>query len=201
MEKKLQYFIFLLITCSICYAKNVQLGSQLKTFEQTLAAADLQFIFPKEFREINTIQHSNVSVNYAMELPKADFQVWFSVKNLQQEWSKFKASEDESKHALINPDSLYSATSLSAAIALAGKDNYTSKNLPQEVLNNFHADKGKSYQLNLYNASATGHYQYGLLVCLQKSGTGYISMLFLSNENGPDFYKKVNKAYYSVKFN
>lgn len=200
MKKFLQLFLLLFIS-TLCYTQTVPTTSRLKIFQQTLSAVNLQFTLPKDFREIQILSNANMDVNYAMELPKANFQVWFSVKNQQQEWPKFKASEDDPKRILTHPDSLYNATSLSTAIALAGKENYTSKNLPPEVLNAFHADIGKSYQLNLHNSSLTDHYQYGLLICLQKNGTGYISMLFLSNENGPDFYKKVNKAYYSVKFN
>lgn len=200
MKKFLQLFVVLLLVCTVSYTQTVQLSSQFKNFQQSLSAANVQFLLPKDFIEIKALHTAQADVDYAMELPNANFQVWYLVKNLQQ-WPKFKASEEGPKKALNNPDSLYSSVSLSAATNLAGKDNFISKNLPKEVLNVFHADKGKSYQLNLYDRPETSHYQYGLLISLQKAGTGYMLMLFLGDENGPDFYKKVNKAYYSVKFN
>lgn len=203
MKKILQLFVLIIFTGTFSYSQLVQQSvSQLKTFQQSLSAANLQFIIPKDFKEIKAIHTAHVNVDYAMELPDGNFQVWYLVKNVQQYTSKFKASEDDPNNRTpVNPDSLYSTSSFSEATLLAGKDNFTFKSLPQDVLSSFHADKGKSYQLNLYDRPETGHYQYGLLISLQKSGTGYISMLFLSNENGPDFYKKVNKAYYSVRFN
>ncbi len=202
MKKFLQLLVLLIFAGTISYPQFVQQPfSQLKTFQQSLSAANLQFILPKDFKEIKALHTAHVDVDYAMELPDGNFQVWYLVRNVQQYTSKFKASEDDPNRTPANPDSLYSTRSLLEATLLAGKDNFTSKFLPQDVLNVFHADRGKSYQLNLYDRPETNHYQYGLLISLQKTGTGYISMLFLSNENGPEFYKKVNKAYYSVRFN
>ncbi len=201
MKKHLRLIFLFLVFAEFGHAQQVQPIAQLKTFNQTLAAANLQFLPPKDFKEIKALHTAHVDVDYAMELPNDNFQVWYLVKNLQQEWPKFKASEDNIKRVTRNPDSLYNSSSLIQATLLAGKDNFTSKNLPPSVLTIFNANEGKSYQLNLYDRPETNHFQYGLLICLQKNGVGYISMLFMSNDNGPDFYKKVNKAYYSVKFN
>jgi len=200
MRKSLLFFVLLLITCTIGNTQVVQPSSQLKTFQQILLATNLQFTFPKDFKEIKALHQAEMDVDYAMELPDDNFKVWYIVKNLQQR-NKLKVSESDPKTVLAHPDSLYRSVYLSTATTLAGKDNYTSKNLPQEVLDLFHADRGQSCLLNLYNAPLTEHYKYGLLISLQKDGTGCIAMLFLSNDNGPDFYKKVNKAYYSVRFN
>lgn len=201
MKKFLEIFIVLLIVCTSSYTQSVQTFSQLKTFQQLLSAADLQFTFPKDFKEIKALHEGNIDVNYAMELSDENFQVWYQVKNTQQQWPKRKITEDDSKRAAIHPDSLYSVSSSLAAVMLAGKNNFTSKNLSPEVLNTFHADRGKSYQLELFDRPETNHFQYGLLISLQKNSVGYVSMLFLSNDNGPEFYRKVNKAYYSVRFN
>lgn len=201
MKKFLEIFIILLIVCTSSYTQSVQPFSQLKAFQQSLSAADLQFTFPKGFKEIKALHEGNVDVDYAMELSDENFQVWYEVKNTQQQWPKRKITEDDSKRAAIHPDSLYNVSSSLAAVMLAGKNNFTSKNLSPEVLNTFRADRGKSYQLELYDRPETNHYQYGLLISLQKNSVGYVSMLFLSNDNGPEFYRKVNKAYYSVRFN
>lgn len=201
MKKSLRLFVIFLVLCTTSYTQTVKPFFQLKNFQQALSAANLQFLLPKDFKEIKPLHTSTVNVDYAMELPNANFQVWYLVKNLQQELPKVKITEDEIKRPLLNPDSLYISAALSAAIILAGKDNYTSKNLPPEVLHVFNANEGKAYQLSLYDRPETGHFQNGLLLCLQKAGSGYVLMLFLGNENGPEFYKKVNKAYYSVKFN
>lgn len=201
MKKFLQLFFLVLNSCAVGYSQTLQPSPQFKAFQQTLSATNVQFTFPKDFKEIKALHTAHTNVDYAMELPNANFQVWYGVKNLQQVWPKFKATEDDIKRTLTNPDSLYSSVSLSAATQLAGKENFTCKNLPKDVLDVFRADEGKSYQLNLYDRPETGRYQYALLISLQKNGAGYIMMLFLSNENGPEFYKKVNKAYYSVRFN
>ena len=201
MRNALRLLFFTLMMREIGYAQVVQTDVQLRTFQQTLSATNLQFVFPKDFKEIKAAHNSDFDVDYAMELPEAKFQVWLMVKNLQQEMAKAKISEDGSKRSLNNADSLYNSVSLSAANKLAGKGNYMYKKLPQDVLDLFHADEGRSYQLNLYDLAETSHYKNGLLISLQKNGTGCILMLFLGNENGPDFYKKVNKAYYSVRFN
>ncbi len=201
MKKFLKVLVVLLILGGSTYTQPAQTYSQLKTFQQTLSAIDLSFTFPKDFKEIKALHEGNIDVDYAIELPDENFQVWYSVRNTQQPLPKRKTSEDNSKHPPIPPDSLYNAFATAAALMLAGKSNYTVKNLPPEVLNTFHADKGKSYQLELLDRPETNHFQYGLLMSLQKTGTGFISMLFLSNDNGPDFYKRVNKVYYSVKFN
>ncbi|MGI4752088.1 MAG: hypothetical protein ACRYFB_15750 [Janthinobacterium lividum] len=201
MKKSFKIFVILLLVFTSSYTQSVQTFSQLKTFQQSLSAADLQFTFPKDFREIKALHEENVDVSFAMELPDENFQVWYQVKNTQQLWARYKISEDNLKRATVLPDSLYSVSSLSAVMVLAGKNNFTSKNLAPDVLNTFHASRGKSYQLELYDRPETNHYQYGLLISLQKNGVGYVSMLFLSNDNGPEFYKKVNKAYYSVRFN
>lgn len=201
MKKFFALLIFLFACLNICKAQLLQTSVQLKAFQQTLSATNMQFSLPKDFKEIKALHTAHVDVDYAMELPNANFQVWYAVKNRQQVLSRLKVSEDDPNRTLTNPDSLYSAVSLSAAIQLAGKDNFTTKNLPPSVLSIFHADNGKSYQLNLFDRPETGHFQYGLLISLQKNGTGYVSMLFLGNENGPNFYQKINKAYYSLRFN
>ncbi len=201
MKKFSNILVMLLILGGSIYTQPAQTYSQLKTFQQSLSATDLSFTFPKDFKEIKAFHEGNIDVDYAMELPEENFQVWYLVKNIQQQWLKPKLSEDNSKRTTINPDSLYNVMAQYAADKLAGKNNYTAKYLSQDVLNTFHADKGKSYQLELLDRPETNHFQYGLLLSLQKDRTGYVSMLFLSNDNGPDFYKKVNKAYYSVKFN
>lgn len=201
MKKFLEIFIILLIVCTSSFTQSVQLISQLKTFQQSLTAATLQFTVPKDFKEIKAYHEGNIDVDYAMELPEENFQVWYLVKNTQQFWPKRSFSEENSKRNTINPDSLYSVTANHEAMMLAGKNNFTTKYLSQDVLNTFHADKGKSYQLELFDRPETNHFQYGLLISLQKNSVGFISMLFLSNDNGPEFYRKVNKAYYSVRFN
>ncbi len=203
MFKILRSFLLIIIICASGFAQIPQNNSQLKSFQQTLLVVGVQFTSPKELREIKPLHYGNINVDYAMELPNDNFQVWYLVRNSQQVQARIKVFEDNVKRLTIHPDSLYATAASRAAAILAGndKDNYTCKALPADVLSSFGADNGISYQLNLKDRPETNHYQYGLLVCLQKNGQGYVEMLFLSNENGPDFYKKVNKAYYSVKFN
>ncbi|MGI4897760.1 MAG: hypothetical protein ACRYFT_04235 [Janthinobacterium lividum] len=203
MFKILRSFVLILIICATGFAQIPQNYSQLKSFQQTLSMVGVQFFSPKEFREIKPLRYENIQVDYAMELQNGNFQVWYLARSSQQEQAKIKVSEDDIRRLTVHPDSLYTMAAASTAVRLAGKDkdNYTYKILPPDALSSFRADNGVSYQLNLKDRPETNRYQYGLLVCLQKNGQGYVQMLFLSNENGPDFYKKVNKAYYSVRFN
>lgn len=194
-------FLLLILVNLIGHAQPQPNFPQLKTFQQTLAGLNVQFAFPKDFKEIKTVRNPELDIDYAMELPNENFQVWFMVKNLQQQRTKLKVFEDASKAAINNPDSLYRPIATATAITLAGKNNYTVKVLPPEALALFNASGGQSYLLGLYNTPVTNRCKYGLLICLQKHGAGSVSMLFLSNDNGPDFYKNVNKACYSVRFN
>ena len=193
--------LLLFFVALIAHGQLVQNFPQLKSFQQNLAALNVQFTLPRDFREIKTVHTADLDVDYAMELPNENFQVWFMVKNLQQQRARLKIFEDASKGATSAPDSLYKPIATATAIALAGKNNYTIKALPPEALALFGANEGQSYLLSLYNTPITNHCKYGLLICLQKNGAGSISMLFLSNDNGTDFYKNVNKACYSVRFN
>lgn len=201
MRKSLSIFILVWLVGIVVLGQSVQYFPQLKSFQQNLAGINVQFAFPREFKEIKTVHTTDLDIDYAMELPSENFQVWFMVRNLQQQHAKAKVFEDASKMAADNPDSLYKSFAKTTAIALAGKDNYTVKVLPPEALALFRANNGQSYLLSLYNTPITNHYKYGLLICLQKHGAGSVSMLFLSNDNGPGFYKNVNRACYSVRFN
>lgn len=200
MRKILPLLFFLILVNLIGRAQPQPNYPQLKAFQQTLAGLNGQFNFPRDFREIKTARDADLDIDYAIELPNENFQVWFIAKN-QQQRTHPKVFEDDSKSANYNPDSIYKSISTATAIALAGKNNYTFKALPAEMLALFHADEGQSYLLNLYDTPVTVHYKYGLLICLQRNGTGSISMVFLSNDNGPDFYKNVNRACYAIRFN
>ncbi|WP_299288457.1 hypothetical protein [uncultured Mucilaginibacter sp.] len=201
MRKISPILLLLILVNLIGHAQLQQNFPQLKTFQQTLAGLTVQFALPRDFREIKTVHTADLDVDYAMELPNENFQVWFMLKNLQQQRVKLKVFEDASKTATSTPDSLYKSIATATAIALAGKNNYTVKALPPEALALFNANEGQSYLLSLYNTPITNRCKYGLLICLQKRGAGSVSMLFLSNDNGPNFYKNVNKACYSVRFN
>ena len=201
MRKILSIFMLLFSSGLIVHGQSVQNFPQLKSFQQNLSGINVQFAFPRDFKEIKTLHTTDLDIDYAIELPNENFQVWFMVKNLQQQRAKLKVFEDASKAAANNPDSLYKPIATATAITLAGKNNYTVKVLPPEALALFNAGQGQSYLLNLYDTPVTNRCKYGLLICLQKHGSGSVSMLFLSNDNGPDFYKNVNKACYSVRFN
>lgn len=201
MRRLLSTFLLLFSVGLLVHGQSVQSFPQLKSFQQNLAGINVQFAFPRDFKEIKTVHAADLDIDYAIELPNENFQVWFMVKNLQQQRARSKVFEDVSKAALTNPDSLYKPIATATAITLAGKNNYTVKALPPEALALFNASQGQSYLLNLYDAPLTNRCKYGLLICLQKHGAGYFSMLFLGNDNGPDFYKNVNKACYSVRFN
>jgi hypothetical protein len=86
------------------------------------------------------------------------------------------------------------------AIGLTGNNNYMVRNIPADVLDEYNADAGKSYLLNLRDMQVIHHYKYALIVSLQKNHTGTLVAIFFTNYKDPDFYRDVNCVSHSFKF-
>ena len=178
----------------------VQGSEQFKEFLQLLAQANVSFTFPKGFKEIPATNNEDFSFDYAMEMPGKDFEVWFQVKSQKENWASYERSKNDKGRQLANPDSLYGDIGKAHAIALTGDNNYFIRNMPQNVLDRYNADAGKSYLLNLLDLPATKHYKYALLITLLRSHTGIILMVCFANEKDPEFFKNIDKASNSLKF-
>ncbi|WP_183567884.1 hypothetical protein [Mucilaginibacter sp. SP1R1] len=183
------------------HSKNTVQGStQYKEFSQLLAQASVTFTFPNGFKEIAAVNNEDFSFDYAMEMPGRDFEVWFQVKSQKENWASYERSQNDSGRQLANPDSLYIDMGKAHATAFTGDRNYFVRNMPQNVLDRYNADAGKSYLLNLLDLPTTRHYKYALLIILQRNRTGTIVMVCFTNEKDPEFFKNIDKATNCLKF-
>jgi hypothetical protein len=178
----------------------IQGSQQFKEFLQLLAQANATFAFPKGFKEIPATNNEDFSFDYAMEIPGKGFEVWFQVKSQKENWVSYERSQNDKRGPLANPDSLFGEMGKAHAIAFTGDNNYFTRYMPQNVLDRYNADAGKSYLLNLLDLPATKHYKYALMITLLRSHTGIILMVCFANEKDPEFFKNIDRASNSLKF-
>lgn len=181
-------------------AKPVYISPQLKNFQQLTAAANVNFISPKGFREIKAPNNEDLSFDYAMEMPGKEFEIWFQVKSQKENYASYEKSIGDKNTAQANPDSLYVGMGTAHAITFAGDNNFLQRNIPPKYLARYNADAGKSYLLNLQNEAVTKGYKYALLITLQKDRIGTILAVCFANEKGPEFFKNIDRASNCIKF-
>jgi len=179
---------------------KVEGSAQFREFSQLLNQASVVFTFPKGFKEIAAVNNEDFSFDYAMQMPGKDFEVWFQVKSQKENWASYERSDSDNGKQLANPDSLYKDMGKAHASAFTGDNNYFVRNMPQNVLDRYNADAGKSYLLNLLDLPATKHYKYALLITLQRNHTGTIVMVCFTNEKDPEFFKNIDRATNCLKF-
>jgi hypothetical protein len=177
--------------------KPVSGSKQLIAFYKQAAEANIIFTPPKDFKEIKTPDAEDFAFDYAMELPGQDFEMWFAVKSLKDNWAIYNKEQNLQSP---NPDSLYNSISQANAIALTGGKDYFVRVMPDDMLAKYNADAGKSYLLTLLDMPATKHYKYALMLSLQKNHTGVILAVCFTNEKDPEFFKNINKAGSCLKF-
>lgn len=180
--------------------KPVYISPQLKNFQQLIAAANVNFISPKGFREIKAPNNEDLSFDYAMEMPGKEFEIWFQVKSQKENYASYEKSIGDKNTAQANPDSLYVGMGTAHAITFAGDNNFLQRNIPPKYLARYNADAGKSYLLNLQNEAVTKGYKYALLITLQKDHIGTILAVCFANEKGPEFFKNIDRASNCIKF-
>ncbi|MCO5933962.1 hypothetical protein NAF17_00295 [Mucilaginibacter sp. RB4R14] len=173
---------------------------QLKNFLALAAAANVDFIFQKGFREIKAPDNEDLSFDYAMEIPGKEFEIWFLVKSQKENYASYQRSIGNKNTAQANPDSLYIGMGTAQAKAFTGDNNYLMRNIPLKHLAKYNGDAGRTYLLNLPDEPVTKHYKYALLLTLQKDHTGTILAVCFSNEKGPEFFKDIDKASSCIKF-
>lgn len=198
---KVSIFIFLLLSLTVTPVavgqQNQSIGRELKVFRELLANINATFISPEGFSEVKPVTNEKFPYNYALLLPDADFEARFQVNSLKTDWKNFERAKGDK----INPDSLYNKIVINEVKSLAADGRYFTRTIPPRILQEYNADLGRTYFFNLADSPETNHYQYGLLVVIQKNRYGNICVVCLSNERGPAFFKNVNKLRECLRFN
>jgi hypothetical protein len=201
--KKVSIFIFLLLSLIIftpaAIGQQIQPpGRELKIFRDLLSIINATFIVPDGFNEVKPVANDKFACNYALKIPDVDFEARFQVNSIKAEWKNF----EKGKGDRINPDSLYTKIATTEVKGLAGDNRFFSRGIPQSILQEYKADLGRSYFFSLADSPETNpsHYQYGLLVVLQKNHYGNICVACFSNERGPGFFKNINKLKDCLRF-
>jgi len=187
------------LTAAAQIKKQVTASRQLTEFRALANDANINFLLPAGFREVKAVNNENFSFDYAMIIPGQDFEVWFSIQPLKQNWLSYERAGSTGK-TLANPDSTYNNIGKANAIALSGDNDFLVRTITSPVLEQYNADAGKTYLVNLIDLPETRHYKYALLISLQKNRTGNLLAVCLSNEKGPRFFKNINRAKDSIKF-
>ncbi|MEP6614838.1 MAG: hypothetical protein ABJA76_23185 [Mucilaginibacter sp.] len=181
-------------------AKPAPMSAQLTEFIKLTTHADVNFKFPKGFKEIKAPDNEDLSFDYAMTLPGKDFEIWLQVKSQKENWYSYENARGRPNAELANPDSTYKLIAQAHAAAFTGENSFFVKPIPSEVLTRYNADAGKSYLLTLLDLPETKHYKYALLITLQKDHTGIIVAVCFTNEKGPEFFKNMDRASNCLKF-
>ncbi|MDB5158565.1 MAG: hypothetical protein JWR50_3272, partial [Mucilaginibacter sp.] len=184
----LLFYILLLAPVTPALAQNNHASSgapsQFKSFTTALAQINLAFTFPEGFKEIKAPATESFPFDYAMELPDADFEIWFRI-NTQKESEKLII---EKNIHVANPDSLYVRLAEDQIAAFTSDNTYLKRKLPDYILNRYNADDGSTFLMDLNDSPITKHYKYALLTVLEKTNVGIVLAICFSNEKGPDFF-------------
>ncbi|MDB5025051.1 MAG: hypothetical protein JWP78_2806 [Mucilaginibacter sp.] len=175
-------------------------SQQLIDFYRLTTDAGVVFIFPEGFKETRVLNNENFPLDYAIEIPGHEFELWFQVKSQKENWANYERFKNDPTKAVACPDSLYIQLGQAEAKALTGDEPYFTRNISGDVLARYNADAGKSYLLNLADRRETKHYKYALVLSLQKNRSGTVLMVCFTNEKSPEFFKNVNRMCRYIKF-
>jgi hypothetical protein len=170
-----------------------------KKFKQLLSSVNAGFTPPEGFVEVPPLNNDKTAYQYALELPKGEFEVRFQVNATRRDWKNYERGRSDPER--VNPDSLYNKIAEAQVNSMAGEGRRFNRPIPPHILQYYNADIGKSYFFNLTDSELTKHYQYALLVIIQKNHLGTISVICFGNERGPEFFKKINMLRNCLKFN
>lgn len=172
-------------------------SDDLKYFREQLSRANAVFTVPEGFTETKPLNNPQTAYLYALAVPSGDFEVRFQIKNIKHKWRKLDHhNSDEPRE---NLDSLYNKIAMTQINSMAA-DVPTRKAIPRQMLQKYNADMGYSYFFSLTNSPFTKHYQYALLFIVRRKHAGIISVMCMGNDQGPDFFKRVNQLQNSLKF-
>jgi hypothetical protein len=181
-------------------AVQVKGSTQLAAFVKEANAAGAEFKQSAPFKELPAVNNENFTFDYAMTIPGQDFEVWFQVHSLKQNWASYEQVKNITGKTLANPDSTYLNVARAHASALSDDDKYFMRPLPASVLEMYNADAGKTFLFNLANLPETRNYKYALLIAVQKDHIGYAMAVCLTNVKDPEFFRNINKVPDCIKF-
>ena len=193
-------FLFIILLLLFVNSTNAQdaahaTSPQLKSFYSSLARLNMTFNVPEGFKEIKVVNTEAMPFEYAMEIPDADFEIWFRT-NTQKDNEKFL----EDKNINSSPDSVYVNIAREQAAAFTSDKNYLVRSIPPYMLDRYNANAGRTCLLNLNDSPLTKHYKYALLIVLQKDKTGTVLAICFTNVKGPEFFKNMYQASNCLKF-
>lgn len=155
-------------------------------FAASLEKAGIGMAIPPKHWLVHPVRSVAMPYGYGLRSMQSDFEVWFDVRQMPD---------------IPNGDSLAIRQARKQVALLSSGQKIIAKTVPPEIMKEFfNADLGRSFAVTLRKRHSTRNYRYGLLMVVQKNGQSSLAMLFLSNENGPAFYRDVNRIFYSVKF-
>lgn len=191
----------IVLAITVVYAqRKVTPVTDAPAFIKAAANAGLVYTYPDGFKEVKPVPYGDIRFNYALMLPDGEFEVWFKVTPLKQPWFTYAHMADVDKQNITNPDSAYINTGKAIATALSSDSTYFERQIQQQTLDTYHADEGKSYLVSLSDSPEIQHYNYALVISLQKNHVGNLLAVCLSNDKGPEFFQKINRLKDCLKF-
>jgi len=175
-------------------------SKQLKNFIKLAGEANVVYVYPEGFKEIQAINHNDFAFDYALELPGQDFEVWFNVRCQKRILANYAQTVSDTAETIDNPDSLYNKTGLTLASEFGGGQSYFTTIIPPDYLARYNATEGKTYLLDLADMPETKHYKYALLITLHKDHVGTIVAVCFGNDKGSEFFKNIFKVSKCLKF-
>ena len=76
------------------YKNQAVLSLSLKEFYQLASDADIDFKFPKGFREVKAPDNEDFSFDYGIGLPGKEFEIWFQVKSEKENWASYERNQN-----------------------------------------------------------------------------------------------------------
>ncbi|GAB2684050.1 hypothetical protein GCM10027037_01400 [Mucilaginibacter koreensis] len=180
--------------------RNQKRTAGIVKFNKALAEAGMVYTPVAGFKEAGNYAQGNSDFDYGLTLPGQDFEIWFQLTPLKQSWQSYERAQAENKQPGINPDSAYLKAGKFKAEALSADGTYFERNLRPNTLDEYNADAGKTYLVDIKDSPATKHYSYALLITLQKNHVGNVLVMCLTNDRGPAFFRNINRLKNCLKF-
>ena len=187
LKRYLLYLCFAVLP-QLVLAQNKPTSAQLNGFKALLSDINGTFALPEGFKEVMPPSNNKLPFQFGLKMLDADFEIWFEVNSVKADWQRYETNKQTT-----NPDSLYRKIAAEQATIMSGSPDYITRELPPSMLERYNADEGRSYFFALTDLPATNHYQYALIIVLQKNHYGNILAVCFGNERGPSFYKNATK--------